>query len=310
MIRSRTWFGTLALAAMLASTSLTPMPARADDAAGPPVTKTAPAHGDKCCEGASAARAGDCCEGAPQAKSGDCCANAPDGKSRDCCGNAPDGKSRDCCKAARDGKRGDCCSDGERGGGRRHDGHGWGRHHRGGWAHRDPLARLKERVDLTPEQVSKLQPIVDAHSQQMKQQFEAGRQQFLAVLTPEQRAQLDKMKAAREEAMQKHDWKALHEMKGGPEALNLTEAQKTQLKSLRETAFKQMREQHEQFEKEFMAQADTVLTPEQKESLLRQSIFGRPGGWDGRGRDGHRRERSDGDKKTGDADVDDMAPTN
>jgi hypothetical protein len=76
-------------------------------------------------------------------------------------------------------------------------------------------AHLQKRLELTPDQVSKVNPIIDSaiaqmHSirmdtmQRVNKVFEDSYAQISAILTPEQRIKLDLMQKERIEMMQLH----------------------------------------------------------------------------------------------------------
>jgi Spy/CpxP family protein refolding chaperone len=88
--------------------------------------------------------------------------------------------------------------------GRRHGGHG-GR----GWNHGNPMEHLTKKLDLTPDQQTKVQPIVDQAKPQIqaihqdamqktKLVMDSTMDQIRPLLTPEQQQKLDAMKQAHE----------------------------------------------------------------------------------------------------------------
>lgn len=117
-----------------------------------------------------------------------------------------------------------------------------GHHRRGG----SPLEHLKSTLDLTDDQVAKLQPTFD----QMKARHESQRQAFEAkmktILTPEQQ---QKMADARKE----------HKRGGGFRDLNLTDDQKAQMKTFWESQKGTMTQDRSQID----AQMQATLTPDQ-----------------------------------------------
>jgi len=115
-----------------------------------------------------------------------------------------------------------------------------GGHHRG-----SPLEHLKSKLNLTDDQVARLQPTFD----QMKQRHAAERQQFQAkmksILTPEQQ---QKMADARQE-----------HKRGGFRDLNLSDDQKAQMKTFWESQRGTMTQDRSQIDSQLQA----VLTPDQ-----------------------------------------------
>ena len=89
--------------------------------------------------------------------------------------------------------------------------------------------RLQTKLGLTPDQVAKVNPIVDAAAaslrsirmdtvQRVNKVFEDSYAQISAILTPDQRAQLEQMQKERRDMMQLH-WQDHHhpgEGHGGP----------------------------------------------------------------------------------------------
>lgn len=107
-----------------------------------------------------------------------------------------------------------------------------GGHHGGG--------RWMQQLNLTTEQQERLKPIFE----QKKADRAQFRSQFEAILTPEQRAQLSSDG---------------HHGRGAWKNLNLTDAQRAQMKQLRESNKAQRMAKREQMQQQ-LAQ---VLTPEQ-----------------------------------------------
>ena len=118
-------------------------------------------------------------------------------------------------------------------------------HHRG-----SPLDHLKSSLNLTDDQVAKLQPTFDS----IRQKHQADRQAFEAhmktILTPEQQ---QKMAEARKE----------HKRGGGFRDLNLTDDQKAQMKSFWESKRGDMKGKFEAERAQIDAQLQATLTPEQ-----------------------------------------------
>src|SRR3954462_5561716 len=89
-------------------------------------------------------------------------------------------------------------------------GHGHGGH-RGqhGWKHGNPMEHLTKKLDLTPDQQTKVQPILDQAKpqmeaihrdamQKMKALHDSTMDQIRPLLTPEQQQKLDAMKQEHE----------------------------------------------------------------------------------------------------------------
>jgi hypothetical protein len=81
--------------------------------------------------------------------------------------------------------------------------------------------RLKDRLGLSPEQTAKIKPIVYGAARQLRlirgemgqrinKVFEDAYTQIAAVLTPEQRAQMEQMQRERRALMQRHFWQEGH----------------------------------------------------------------------------------------------------
>lgn len=135
--------------------------------------------------------------------------------------------------------------------------------------------RAVERLQLTPEQQARLQPIFDAHLEQVKAQHKTARARFEAVLTPAQKEKMQQMVAERRAERQKDGEypKGGESRKGNGSAakrgegakamfatLGLTDAQKADLKRIRGENLAEMKAQRQQF----VAQVEAVLTPTQK----------------------------------------------
>jgi Spy/CpxP family protein refolding chaperone len=141
-----------------------------------------------------------------------------------------------------------------------------------GHKHARGRAQAFERLNLTQDQKSKLQSLrqtertqIDAirnnsslTDEQKKQQIadlrKNDRQQFLAVLTPEQQAQMKEMRQDRGGRRGAFDAGRRFQ------ALNLTEQQKSQLKPIFQSTRQQMQ----------ALRSDTSLTPEQKHEKMQQ----------------------------------------
>lgn len=131
------------------------------------------------------------------------------------------------------------------------------RAHKGGGA--GMFQRLAQQLNLTDQQKQQLEPIMTAFRDKMQAHRQNMHNRFESVLTAEQRAQLEQMKAERGQGKGPR--------RGGPggpfAALNLTDEQKTQMKSLREQGRTEMQAEFEQMR----AQVNAVLTPEQQAQL-------------------------------------------
>jgi hypothetical protein len=86
--------------------------------------------------------------------------------------------------------------------------------------------RLQEKLGLTPDQMAKINPVIDNGVAQMRsirsdtmqrlnKIFEDSYAKISAVLTPDQRTKLDQMDKERLEMMQQH-WQENHHHPGGP----------------------------------------------------------------------------------------------
>lgn len=145
--------------------------------------------------------------------------------------------------------------------------------------------RMVDRLHLTPDQQTRLQPIVTAHQERLKAQREQTKAQMTAVLTPEQRARFEQLMAERKSRRQAQgqgsgtaagtegrgrDSKG----KGLLRSLNLTDTQKTQLKQMRQES-KAARNAEQQ---QFVAQVEAILTPEQRAQFEQMRAHRRDGG--------------------------------
>ena len=86
---------------------------------------------------------------------------------------------------------------------------------------------LTEKLGLTPDQVAKINPIIDNGATQLRsiradtmqrlnKVFEDSYSEISAILTPDQRAKLDQMDKERREMMQQH-WQENHHHPGPPD---------------------------------------------------------------------------------------------
>ena len=149
-------------------------------------------------------------------------------------------------------------------------------HHRG-----SPLDHLKSSLNLSDDQVARLQPTFDS----IRQKHQADRQAFEArmktILTPEQQ---QKMADARKE-----------HKRGGFRDLDLTDDQKAQMKSFWESKRGDMKGKFEAERAQIDSQLQATLTPEQmtKYNEMKAKMKER---WAERGgrRGGHHGPRPDG----------------
>ena len=74
-----------------------------------------------------------------------------------------------------------------------------------GWDTKAYVEKLTKDLNLTPEQATQIQTIMDAKHEKMKAQHDETKSQIDAVLTPEQRTKYDAMK---------EDWKKNKKEKG------------------------------------------------------------------------------------------------
>lgn len=126
--------------------------------------------------------------------------------------------------------------------------------------------RMMQRLNLSADQQARLQPLFE-EQQAQRQQF---RSQMEAILTPEQRAQMQSGGGGRRGGGM-----------GGFRQLNLSEDQKARMQALRESMRPQMRASRQKMQ----SQMQSVLTPEQMQQLneMRQQRGGGRGGRAGRG---------------------------
>ena len=141
---------------------------------------------------------------------------------------------------------------------------------------RDPgkmVERLKSELSLTDQQVAQLTPLFQEQQAKHKARFEAMKAQFDSVLTAEQKAKLEQMKAERKEKWanrkpgEGRERKA-HGSKGDmakqfAEKLGLTADQQARLQQMREQGRQEMKAEREAFQ----ARLAQVLTPDQKARL-------------------------------------------
>lgn len=126
--------------------------------------------------------------------------------------------------------------------------------HRGQGQRGHGLQRLVRELNLTEAQKQQIQPIVQSFRQEAQTRREAHFNQMKSVLTPDQQARLEQMKADRGQGQGRGP---------GLQQLNLTDEQKTQLQS--------MRQQHQAEGKaaldRLLAQVKPILTAEQQATL-------------------------------------------
>lgn len=140
------------------------------------------------------------------------------------------------------------------------------------------VERLKTELNLSEQQLAELTPLFEEQKAKHKARFEAMKAQLDSVLTAEQKAKLEQLKAER-----KAEWANRKPGEGrgdrkpgeGPqgmrghhkgmgqqfaEKLGLTAEQQAKLQQLREQGMQEMRAEREAFQ----ARLAQVLTPEQK----------------------------------------------
>lgn len=131
---------------------------------------------------------------------------------------------------------------------------------RGGGQH---LAKLAERLNLTDAQKQQIQPLLQSFRTQQKARMESYRSQFQALLTPEQRTQLEQFKAQRQQAGAQKGERGQGRGDGPFQQLNLTDAQKQQMQALRQQA---QAERQAAFQN-LVAQVNPLLTETQRTQL-------------------------------------------
>lgn len=157
--------------------------------------------------------------------------------------------------------------------------HGEGR---GGGQH---LAKLAERLNLTDAQKQQIKPILQDFRTQQQARMQSHRAQFEALLTPEQRAQLEQFKAQRQQAGAQKGQRGQGRGDGPFQQLNLTDAQKQQMQALRQQA---QAERQAAFQN-LVAQVNPLLTEAQRTQL--QQFLQERQQHGGRGK-GHRGQKS------------------
>lgn len=139
---------------------------------------------------------------------------------------------------------------------------------------RDPgkmVERLKSELSLTDQQVAQLTPLFQEQQARHKARFEAMKAQLDSVLTPEQKARLEQLKAERKEKWanrkpgEGRGERKAHGSKGEmakqfAEKLGLTADQQARLQQMREQGMQEMKAEREAFQ----ARLAQVLTPDQK----------------------------------------------
>ena len=126
--------------------------------------------------------------------------------------------------------------------------------------HGNRLERMAKFLELTEEQKSQIQPMME----QMKQKVQAEREAFRNHLNPDQLAKIEEMKAKRKEAHKSGEGKKMRGKRGEHgqrfiEELNLDQSQ--------QAAFKQMHENIKAERQRFKQNLQALLTPEQQQKL-------------------------------------------
>lgn len=119
--------------------------------------------------------------------------------------------------------------------------------------------RMKAELGLTDEQAQRLEPMLKAYRAQRKQHAAEAKEQRTSILTPEQRAQVEQSRQERSSHKGGASPAPSGQGKRGSH-LNLTDAQKTQMRELRERG-KATRAADQQA---LFAQTRTVLNPDQE----------------------------------------------
>ena len=133
---------------------------------------------------------------------------------------------------------------------------------------------IQQKVQMTPEQASQLKPSYEQYMKDERAAMKTNRENFLALLTPEQREQArqnreDRMTARKNRRQQQPG----PEASPAPEArkpharIQLTDTQKAQIKDLRQKNLAQAKARREQF----VSQASGVLSAEQV-TRLREAL--------------------------------------
>lgn len=125
------------------------------------------------------------------------------------------------------------------------------------------LAKLAERLNLTDAQKQQIQPILQNFRTQQQARMQSYRSQFEAVLTAEQRAQIEQFKAQRQQAGAQKGERGKGRGDGPFQQLNLTDAQKQQMQALRQQA---QAERQAAFQN-LVAQVNPILTEAQRTQL-------------------------------------------
>lgn len=143
------------------------------------------------------------------------------------------------------------------------------------FAERDELKQLKSQqrsgAQLTAEQTARVNQL----REQRRAAKEQMRQQIATILTVEQRAQLETLKAERKENKREFGFGGQRGNKsfgrgefGGLRGLNLTEAQREQLRALNQTVFDSAKAQREELRSLYrQRQSNAQLTAEQQSRL-------------------------------------------
>lgn len=125
------------------------------------------------------------------------------------------------------------------------------------------LAKLAERLNLTDAQKQQIQPILQDFRTQQQARMQSYRSQFEALLTAEQRAQLEQFKAQRQQAGAQKGERGQGRGDGPFQKLNLTDAQKQQMQALRQQA---QTERQAAFQN-LVTQVNPILTEAQRTQL-------------------------------------------
>lgn len=151
-------------------------------------------------------------------------------------------------------------------------------HHRG-----SPLDHLKSSLNLTDDQVAKLQPTFDSMRQKHQAERQAFESKMKTILTPEQQ---QKMAEARKE-----------HKRGGFRDLNLSDDQKAQMKAFWESQRGAKRANWEAERAQIDSQLQATLTPEQMTKYNEMKAKMKERWADKGGRRGHHGPRPGGDDK-------------
>lgn len=164
------------------------------------------------------------------------------------------------------------------------------------WTKGQGMQQMAQRLNLTADQQAKLKSLRESQRQQMqaikqdttltqeqkREKFQqlraANHEQMLGILTPEQQAQMKQMRAGKMRRMAYGRGFQAGRMAG---ALNLTDAQKQQMKPIFQATRQQVqavrqdttltpqqkREKVKEIRQNQMAQVKSILTPEQQQKM-------------------------------------------